>query len=104
MELTHRCGEEVIKTLSRALLEQSVTKKAVRSRRLRVDTTAVEADVRYPTDPGLRVHAISRIWRLLDKIKAAGLATRPRFRDRRRRAGTFALAVRIQYGEWYGDS
>ncbi len=86
MKLTRRCGEQVIEALNRALLEQAVAKKVLRSRRLRVDTTAVEADVRYPTDSGLCAHAISRIGRLVGKIKAAGMATRTRFRDRGRRA------------------
>lgn len=93
MKLTRRCGEEVVDELNRALLQQAVGQKLLRSRRLRVDTTAVEADVRYPTDSGLCAHAISRIGRLVAKIKGAGMATRTRFRDRRRRAGKVVRRV-----------
>lgn len=93
MKLTRRCGEEVIEALNRALVEKAVAKKMLRSRRLRVDTTAMEADVRYPTDSGLCAHAISRIGRLVGKIKAAGMATRTRFRDRRRRAAKVVRRV-----------
>jgi transposase, IS5 family len=49
--------------------------------------------VRYPTDPGLCAHAISRIGRLVRKIRGAGMATRTRFRDRRRRAGKVVRRV-----------
>lgn len=93
MKLARRCGEAVIEQLNVALLQQAVGKQVLRSRRLRVDTTAVEADVRYPTDSGLCAHAISRIGRLVSKIKGAGMATRTRFRDRRRRAGKVVRQV-----------
>ena len=73
--------------LNAALLEQAVDGKVLRSRRLRVDTTALEADVRYPTDSGLCAHAVSRLKRAVDRVKRAGLASRTRFRDRRRAAG-----------------
>lgn len=93
MKLTRRCGTAVIDDLSTALLAQAVERKVLRSRRIRVDTTAMEADVRYPTDSGLCAHGVSRISSLVRKIKAAGMATRTRFRDRRRRAGKVVRRV-----------
>jgi IS5 family transposase len=65
----------------------------LRSRRLRVDTTATEADIRYPTDSGLCAHAVSRLGRAVSKVKSAGLATRTRFRNRRRKAGKIIRKV-----------
>jgi len=87
MKLTRRFGPEIIEDLNRALLERAVADKVLRGRRLRVDTTCIEADVRYPTDSGLCAHAISRLGRAVRAVKAAGLASRTRFRDRRRSAG-----------------
>jgi transposase, IS5 family len=65
----------------------------LRSRRLRVDTTIVEADIRSPTDSGLCAHAVSRLTRLAKRITAAGLAPRSRMRDRRRSVGKRIRAI-----------
>ena len=40
------------------------------------DTAVVEADVAYPTDSGLLAKATSRIGASVNKVKAAGGATR----------------------------
>ena len=87
MKLTRRFGPEVVQQLNAALLDRAVADKLLRGRRLRVDTTCVEADVRYPTDSGLCAHAVSRMTRAVDKVKKVGLAVRTAFRDRRRAAG-----------------
>ena len=87
MKLTRRFGPEIVEDLNRALLQRAVADKLLRGRRLRVDTTCIEADVRYPTDSGLCAHAISRLGRAVKRVKAAGLASRTAFRDRRRSAG-----------------
>src|SRR5207245_6910143 len=71
----------------------AVERKGLRSRRLRVDTTIVEADIRSPTDSGLCAHAVSRLTRLAKRIKAAGLAPRSRLRDRRRSVGKRVRAI-----------
>jgi transposase, IS5 family len=86
VKLTRRFGPEVVEDLNDALLRLAVEKKVLRSRRLRVDTTAIEADVRYPTDSGLCAHAASRLKRVVDRVKKAGLSARTRFRDRSRTA------------------
>jgi hypothetical protein len=65
----------------------------VRSRQLRVETRALEADIRSPTDSGLRVHAVSRLTRLAKRIGAAGRAPRSRVRDRRRLVGMRVGAI-----------
>src|SRR5207302_1328889 len=70
-----------------ALLRAAVERRLLRSHRLRVDTTVVEADVRMPTDSGLCAHAVSRLTRAVDRVKRAGLAARTPVRDRRRAAG-----------------
>ena len=87
MKLTKRLGPGLLEELNAGLLSLAVERKVLRSRRLRVDTTVVEADIRSPTDSGLCAHAVSRLTRLAKRIKAAGLARDARLRDRRRAVG-----------------
>jgi transposase, IS5 family len=93
MKLTKRLGPELLEELNAGLLSLAVERKVLRSRRLRVDTTVVEADIRSPTDSGLCAHAVSRLTRLAKRIKAAGLAPRSRVRDRRRSVGKRVRAI-----------
>ena len=86
LKLTRRFGPEIVAELNRETLQTAVEKKVLRSRRLRVDCTAMEADVRYPTDSGLCAHAVSRMGRAVHAVKAAGMSLRTRFRNRRRTA------------------
>src|SRR5713226_7249710 len=93
MKLTKRLGPELLEELNAELLALAVERKVLRSRRLRVDTTVVEADIRSPTDSGLCAHAVSRLTRLAKRIRAAGLAPQSRLRDRRRSVGKRVRAI-----------
>src|SRR5436309_8854093 len=93
MKLTKRLGPELVEELNAELLSLAVERRVLRSRRLRVDTTVVEADIRSPTDSGLCAHAISRLTRLARRIKSAGLAPSERLRDRRRAVGKRVRAI-----------
>jgi IS5 family transposase len=53
----------------------------------------VEAAVAYPTDSGLLAKAIGTMARTVERINAAGGATRTRWRDRRRSAGRRARSI-----------
>ncbi len=98
LKLTRRFGPEIVEELNQETLKVAVEKKVLRSRRLRVDCTVMEADVRYPTDSGLCAHAISRIGRAVKAVKAAGLAVRTRFQNRRRSAGKVARKLSAGLG------
>jgi IS5 family transposase len=87
MKLTTRPGPELFEELNAELLSLAVERKVLRSRRLRVDTTVVGSDTRYPTDSGLCAHAVWRLIRLRRRVKAAGFAPRTKLRDRRRSVG-----------------
>jgi IS5 family transposase len=63
-----------------------------------VHCTAMEADVRYPTDSGLCAHATSRIGRAVKAAKSAGLALRTRFRNRRRSAAQLVRKLPLGLG------
>jgi transposase, IS5 family len=87
MKLTKRLGAGLVGELNDGLLSLAVERKVLRSRRLRVDTTVLEADVRSPTDSGLCAHAVSRLTSLARRVKATGAARKARVRDRRRSVG-----------------
>jgi transposase, IS5 family len=87
IKLTRRLGPELVVELNAGLLSLAVERRVLRSRRLRVDTTVVESDTRYPTDSGLCAHAVSRVTRAAQRIQATGLAARTHLRDRRRSVG-----------------
>jgi transposase, IS5 family len=93
MKLTKRLGPELLEELNAGLLSLAVERKVLRSRRLRVDTTVVEADIRSPTDSGLCAHAVSRLTRLGKRIQAVGLGSGGRLRDRRRSVGKRVRAI-----------
>jgi transposase, IS5 family len=93
MKLTKRLGPGLVEELNAELLSLAVERKVLRSRRLRVDTTVVEADVRSPTDSGLCAHAVSRLASLARRIQATGAATKVRLRDRRRSVGKRVRAI-----------
>ncbi len=98
LKLTRRFGTEIVEELNRETLRVAVERKLLRSRRLRVDCTVMEADVRYPTDSGLCAHAISRIGRAVQAAWAAGLALRTKFRNRRRTAAKVARKLSLGLG------
>jgi transposase, IS5 family len=87
VKLVRRAGPEVIEQLNAALLAKLAQGKLLRARKLRVDTTVVEADIDYPTDADLLEHAVRKLGGLVRRVKARGAASRTRFRDRGRAAG-----------------
>jgi IS5 family transposase len=86
MKITTRCGSEVIEQLNEALLAKAHEAKLLRVGKVRADTTVVSANVQRPTDSGLLAHAVTKMSRLVARIKTAGGARRTRFRDRGRAA------------------
>jgi IS5 family transposase len=87
VKLVRRAGPEVIEQLNQALLAKLAADKLLRGRKLRVDTTVVEADIDYPTDADLLEQAGRKVGGLVRRIKGGGAASRTRFRDRSRAAG-----------------
>ena len=93
MKLTTRCGDGAVAGLNEALLAKAAAAKLLRTNKVRADTTVVEGDVGYPTDTGLLAKSVGSMARIVERIKAAGAATRTRVRDRRRSAGRRARAI-----------
>jgi transposase, IS5 family len=87
VKLVRRAGPEVIEQLNAALVAKLAQGKLLRARKLRVDTTVVEADIDDPTDADLLEQAVRKLGGLVRRIKGRGAASRTRFRDRGRAAG-----------------
>jgi transposase, IS5 family len=87
IKLVRRAGPEVIEELNAALVAKLARGKLLRARKLRVDTTVVEADIDYPTDADLLEQAVRKVGGLVRRIKGRGAVSRTRFRDRGRAAG-----------------
>jgi IS5 family transposase len=87
VKLVRRAGPEVIAQLNAALLDKLAQDRLLRGRKLRVDTTVVEADIDYPTDADLLEQAVRKVGGLVRRIKARGAASQTWFRDRGRAAG-----------------
>jgi len=86
-KLVGRAGPGVIEQLNAALLGKLAADKLLRARKLRIDTTVVEADIDYPTDADLLQQAVRTLGGLVRRLKARGAARRTAFRDRSRSAG-----------------
>ena len=51
-KLARRIGPETVSEMTRTLIASATREKRFRPRAVRIDSTVVEADVRYPTDAG----------------------------------------------------
>jgi IS5 family transposase len=102
VKLVRRAGPEVIEQLNAALVAKLARDKLLRARKLRVDTTVVEADIDYPTDADLLEQAVRKLGGLVRRIKGRGAASRTRFRDRGRAADAAAGACAAP-SWWAGD-
>jgi len=99
-KLTRRLGAAVVNEIARVVIEKARREKRFRPRAVRIDSTVVEADVRYPTDSGLALDSArvlaGEARKLLAKVgKDAGwVADRSRAIGRRVRAMTRTLGRR----------
>jgi IS5 family transposase len=75
------------------LLAKAVAAKVLKTTRLRADTTVVPANIKYPTDSGLLTRGITKIARTVQRIQAAGAATRTGFVDTTSQARTHAHRI-----------
>src|SRR4051794_13684062 len=91
-KLTRRLGAETVSELTRALIVKATRETRFRARAVRIDSTVIEADIRYPTDADLAggVRALAREGRKL----AARIGERTRqVRDRSRAMGRRLRAI-----------
>jgi IS5 family transposase len=82
-KLVRRLGAEVIEEITRAVIAKATGERRFVARAARIDSTVVEADVRYPTDLGLAEDATRTLARAAARTAGAGPGA-PRVRDRSR--------------------
>lgn len=83
-KLTRKYGPEVLHELNQLLVQQARARKVLRGRKLRVDTTVIQAPIEYPTDIGLLADSVRVVTRTVRHLQAAGAAVRTAFRTRTR--------------------
>jgi IS5 family transposase len=92
-KLTRRFGSETVSEITRALIARATREKRFRPRAVRIDSTVIEADVRYPTDAGLAGHGVRALAREGRKLAALVKEQKRRVRDRSRSMGRTLRAV-----------
>jgi transposase, IS5 family len=86
-KLTRRIGEQTVNDVTRALIEAAVRERRFRARVVRIDSTVIEADIRYPTDVGLASHGVKPLAREGRKLASKLGETKVRVRDHSRSMG-----------------
>src|SRR4051812_49251153 len=94
-KLVRRLGAEVIEDICSQLIAEATSPRAGRRRFVvraaRIDSTVVEADIRYPTDLALAEDAARALAREAKRARGLAGADAPRVRDRSR-----AIAARLR--------
>ena len=91
--LARQLGSELVEQIHRRMVEIVVEEKAVRGRKMRVDTTVVETDIHYPTDSSLLGDGIRVLTRLMKKVNQTVSNIAVQVRDRSRSAKLKVLAI-----------
>jgi IS5 family transposase len=92
-KLTRRLGAVVVNELTRVVIEKSSREKRFRPRAVRVDSTVIEADVKYPTDAGLASAGVRTLAREGRKLAKLIKEKKARVRDRSRSMGVKLRAI-----------
>lgn len=92
-KLTRRLGAETVAELTRAVIAKAQRETRFRARAVRIDSTVVEADVRYPTDAGLAGDGVRALARAGRRLRAKVCGTRAKVQDRSRAVGRRLRAI-----------
>jgi IS5 family transposase len=92
-KLARRLGPEVVAEITRLVIAKAQRETRFRARAVRVDSTVVEADIRYPSDAMLALQGVRALAREGRKLQAAVRETTVRVVDRSRSVGRVVRAV-----------
>ncbi len=102
-KLTRRLGPETVAELTRQVIAKAVRERRFRPRAARIDSTVVEADVRYPSDAMLALQgarALARSGRkLAERVGERGNAVRNRSRAVGRRVRQISRTLARRTGQ-----
>jgi len=85
-KLCLRLGPDTVNALAREVIARSAAQTAFRPRAARVDSTVIEADVKFPTDAGLACDGVMLLARAGRELAGLAGPGAPRVRDRGRGA------------------
>ena len=91
-KLARRLGAEVVAEITRMVIEKAQRETRFRARSVRIDSTVIEADIRYPSDAMLALQgarALAREGRKLQEL----VRSKVRVRDRSRSVGKAVRAI-----------
>jgi transposase, IS5 family len=103
-KLARRLGHEMIEEITRVLIEKAVRERRFVGRAVRVDSTVVEADVRWPSDAALALDATRRLAREGARVGALLSSHGQRVQDRSRAAGRRLRLISRTAGRRLGSS
>lgn len=86
-KLTRRLGPGLVAELICEVIALAARERRFAARAIRIDSTVVEADVRYPTDAGLAASGVRRLAREARRLADAAGGGMDRVRDRSRAVG-----------------
>lgn len=92
-KLTRRIGPETVNEITRVLIVWATRSRRFRPRAVRIDSTVIEADVKYPTDAGLASHGVRVLAREAKKLAKLVGEQKRRVPDRTRSMGRTLRAV-----------
>ncbi|MGD0454473.1 MAG: transposase [Solirubrobacteraceae bacterium] len=102
-KLTRRLGPETVSELTRVLIARVTREKRFRARAVRIDSTVIEADVKYPTDASLAAHGVRALARegrkLAERIGERERRVRDRSRAMGQRLRAITRTIRARSGE-----
>lgn len=81
IKLTNGACKGLAEEVHDALVKTLTEKKVLRGRKVRVDTTVVEADIHYPTDADLLADGVRVVTRSVKQLDQAGVETGGKFRN-----------------------
>lgn len=81
IKLTNGPCKGLAEAVHHALVKKLAEKKVLRGRKVRVDTTVVEADIHYPTDVDLLADGVRVVTRTVKQLEQAGAETGGKFRN-----------------------
>lgn len=88
-------GEDTIRAIHARVVEIARERRVVKGRKMRVDTTVVETNVRYPTDSRLLADAMRVMTRIGARMETVIGVGRQRMRNRLRSTGRRVLEIAL---------
>jgi len=92
-KLVRRVGAEVVEEMTRCVITKAVRETRFRARAARVDSTVVEADIRYPSDAMLALQGVRALARQGRNVGRLLKREAVRVRDRSRSLGRTVRAI-----------